>query len=725
MNLTDLPVFGIRFTWFNYNGKSRSKLDRILVDDRVISMFSLKNQVVGDRDISDHRPVWLKSNLVNWGPKPFRTFNCWFYHKDFIPFITKSWSSYQVTGSYCSILTKKFQALKSDLRIWNLKVFGWLEVNVEDNIAKFNKLELESVEDSNPQAANLDREKLLYQEEMQKNLRIKESMLAQKSRVSWLQNGNLNTKFFHDSFKSRNRPNRLSAVRVGGRIMEDPEDIKFEAVKFFKGKYTQLNSAKFRSDFALAACLDVEDKFLLEADFSPTDVRKAVFNYDGNKCPDVDGFNFKFIKSCWDTVGQDLSNCILDFFKTGVLPKMFASSFISLVPKIFNPQQFEDFRPITLVSYITKVISKMLACILSKVIHKLISPSQTAFIPGRQIYDGILLANEITDYAKRFNKELLFFKADFAKSYDCVDWSYLDEMLVKMVFSPNWLKWIRGFVFNSYISILINGSPSKDFKVGRGLKQGDPLAPFLFAIVAEGLSCLVRAATAGNLLTEFKINDQASVSMLQFAYKTLLIGDGSVMNIWAFKAVMRVFELIFGLKINFSKNCLYGIGVDPAFLVAAEEFQHCKSGRLPFNFLGLLVGENHRRHSFWNPVLSRMRSKLSNWAGRNLSMGGRVSLINSVLANLPIHYLAFFKAPKKIVNDIIAIQRCFLWAGNFSKKFISWISWNSIYKPKEHRGLGIKHVGRFNCALIANGCGDLKAAEMKFGERRSISDTVT
>ncbi|CAK8543253.1 unnamed protein product [Lathyrus sativus] len=81
-------------------------------------------------------------------------------------------------------------------------------------------------------------------------------------------------------------------------------------------------------------------------------------------------------------------------------------------------------------------------------------------------------------------------------------------------------------------------------------------------------------------------------------------------------------------------------------------------------------------------------------------MGGRVSLINSILANLPIHYLAFFKAPKKIVNDIITIQRRFLWVRNSSKKFISWISWNSICKTKEYGGLGIKHVGRFNCALI-------------------------
>ncbi|CAK8579392.1 unnamed protein product [Lathyrus sativus] len=195
------------------------------------------------------------------------------------------------------------------------------------------------------------------------------------------------------------------------------------------------------------------------------------------------------------------------------------------------------------------------------------------------------------------------------------------------------------------------------------MKQGDPLAPFLFAIVAEGLSSLVKSAAAGNLLSQFKIDDQTTVSMLQFTDDTLLIGDGSTSNIWAFKAILRAFELTPGLKINYSKSCLYGIRVDPDFLVAAEDFLHCKSRRLPIIFLGIIVGRNHRRYSFWNLVLNCLRNKLSNWNGRNMSMGGRVTLINSVIANLPIHYLVFFKAPHRVVKDIIAIQYRFLWAG--------------------------------------------------------------
>ncbi|CAK8533661.1 unnamed protein product [Lathyrus sativus] len=337
LKLTDLPVFGNNFTWFNSSGKCRSRLDRFLVDDLSISMLSLINQLVGDRDVSDHRSVWLKSNFVNWGPKPFRSFNCWFSHKDFIPFVKQSWSSYHVSSSYCNILIKKFSALKSDIRSWNRNVFGWLDLKIEECVSNLNMVELDSILDSSSHDKDLNKERLRNQEEVWKNLRLKESMLTQKSRLNWLQDGDQNSKFFHDSLKSRYRSNSLSAVRVADGIEEDPEAIKCKAVKYFKERYKTKSSPKFTIDFDHIVSFEEEDRLWLEADFCPAEVKAVVFSCDGNKCPGADGFKFKFLKSCWEIVGKDFSNCILEFFKTGYLPKTFASSFISLVPKSKNP----------------------------------------------------------------------------------------------------------------------------------------------------------------------------------------------------------------------------------------------------------------------------------------------------------------------------------------------------------------------------------------------------
>ncbi|CAK8534115.1 unnamed protein product [Lathyrus sativus] len=167
------------------------------------------------------------------------------------------------------------------------------------------------------------------------------------------------------------------------------------------------------------------------------------------------------------------------------------------------------------------------------------------------------------------------------------------------------------------------------------------------------------------MLSQFKIDGQPTMSILQFANDTLLIGDGSTSNIWAFKDILRAFELTSGLKTNYSKSCLYEI-LEPDFLVDAEDFLHYKSRKLSFSFLGITVSGNHCHYPFWKPILICLRNKLSNWNGRNLSIGGR-----------------------------------FLWARNSSKTFIPWVSWNSVCKSKEDGGLGIKHVDRFNRALLA------------------------
>ncbi|MCH91218.1 LINE-1 reverse transcriptase like, partial [Trifolium medium] len=136
----------------------------------------------------------------------------------------------------------------------------------------------------------------------------------------------------------------------------------------------------------------------------------------------------------------------------------------------------------------------MLANRLKRILGKLISKCQSAFLPQRQILDGVVVLNELIDLAKRRKDECLLFKVDFERAYDTVSWYFLKRMMIKMGFLEGWLKWMRACIFDSLMSILINGSPTEDFKVERGLRQGDPLSPLLFLIVAEGLAGMMRRA---------------------------------------------------------------------------------------------------------------------------------------------------------------------------------------------------------------------------------------
>lgn len=130
---------------------------------------------------------------------------------------------------------------------------------------------------------------------------------------------------------------------------------------------------------------------------------------------------------------------------------------------------------LTLVECLYKIIAKLLAARLKNVLGGLISHYQSAFVYVRQLLDGVLIVNVIVD--------------------DCVNRDFLRFMMAKMNFGSIWMDWMEACKFKSHLSILINGNPKMSFKVGRGLRHGDPLSPFLFVVIAGGLTCLIKNAS--------------------------------------------------------------------------------------------------------------------------------------------------------------------------------------------------------------------------------------
>jgi len=209
--------------------------------------------------------------------------------------------------------------------------------------------------------------------------------------------------------------------------------------------------------------------------------------------------------------------------------------------------------------------------------------------------DEILVANEIVDKAHRCKKELLLFKVDFEKAYDSIDWGYLEEVMVKMGFPTLWRKWMKECFGTTSASVLVNGSPTGEFALGRGLRQGDPLSPFLFLLAAEGFNVLMESLKVNNLFTGYMVGstDMTVVSHLQFADDTLILGEKSWANIWAMRDVLVLFESLSGLKMNFSKSHLVGVNVANSWLYEAAMVLNCKVGSIPFVYLGV------SRSSYW------------------------------------------------------------------------------------------------------------------------------
>ena len=213
---------------------------------------------------------------------------------------------------------------------------------------------------------------------------------------------------------------------------------------------------------------------------------------------------------------------------------------------------------------------------MEKVMPFIIDESQSAFIEGRHLIQSAVIANEVVDEAKRSQKPCLVFKVDYEKAYDSVSWDFLIYMLRRMGFCAKWIQWIEGCLKSATVSILINGSPSTEVSPQRGLRQGDPLAPFLFNIVAEALYGLVREAVKRNLYRGFSVgSNRVEVSILQYANDTIFFGKASQGNVRAIKAILWIFELASSLKINFAKSGFGAFGMEGNWLWKCRESDLC------------------------------------------------------------------------------------------------------------------------------------------------------
>ncbi|XP_048491371.1 uncharacterized protein LOC125492703 [Beta vulgaris subsp. vulgaris] len=586
--------------------------------------------------------------------------------------------------------------VKKNLKQWNHDDFG----NIDSHISRLESL-IQSYDDLSNQRS-LDEEELDGKKSAIADLwmwmKRKEVYWAQNSRVSWLKEGDRNTKFFHTVASNKRRKNSISSIKVNGVKIDDPPKLKSSAAAFFKDIFKEewANRPVFEGlDFSH---LSQEQASKLILPFSEEEIDKAVFSCDSNKAPGPDGFNFKFIKSAWEYIKHDIYMIIRDFHEKGHIPRGCNTAFIALIPKTEMPNEFKDYRPISMVGCIYKIIAKLMSKRLQNVMQTLVGPFQFSYIEGRYILDGALIASELIDSCKKKSIEAALLKLDFHKAYDSVSWQFLAWILRQMCFPPLWCKWIMSCVS---ASILINGSPSKPFKLQRGLRQGDPLSPFLFVLIVEALNQLIRKATSMQLWNGIGVSySDLKVTHLQYADDTLIFCEANLESLMNIKKMLIVFQLASGLQVNFHKSSLIGINTSSSWTQMAAQILLCKIGSIPFSYLGLPIGGNTSSIQLWEPIMLKMTKKLASWKGKMLSIGGRLTLIKSSLTSLPLYFMSIYPAPKGVMQKIIKLVRSFLWGGNSNKSSMPLVSWKIVQLPKACGGLSIGNMVHKNLALL-------------------------
>ena len=294
-------------------------------------------------------------------------------------------------------------------------------------------------------------------------------------------------------------------------------------------------------------------------------------------------------------------------------------------------------------------------------------------------------------------------KLDMSKAYDRVEWLFLEKMMLKLGFPLCFTRLVMKCVETATFSVLVNGQPSRQFKPSRGLRQGDPLSPFLFVLCAEGLSTLLRDAEEQKLIHGVKIGRRVNpISHLFFADDILLFIRATEEEVDNVLEVLSTYEAASGQKLNMEKSEMsYSRNIEPEKINILQMKLSFKAVEGHEKYLGLptFIGSSKKR--IFQSIQDRVWKKLKGWKGQCLSQAGREVLIKAIAQAIPSYAMQCFKIPKSIIDGIERMCRSFFWGQKEEEKKMAWVAWEKMFLPKKEGGMGIRNFEVFNRALLA------------------------
>ncbi|XP_030929600.1 uncharacterized protein LOC115955566 [Quercus lobata] len=518
-NMLDLGFTGPKYTWMNCRPITSLILERIdwcfanpgwrlLYSEAVVTHLP--------RTFSDHCPVLLelcKSSANNF-TKLFRFQTMWLLHPDFYRVVQQAW---------VEIENRTLQRVVADfvdrVKKWNVEVFGNIFAKKRRVLVRLNGAQKAIAENPNDFLLDL------------------ENQLLNKTRC------------IKDA--------------VGNWLTEDNEVKEHIRSGFINLYTTELRWSTKSSNVSNFSCYYFSDEVRarIDCDVTVEEIRASIWVLKPFKAPGPDGLHAGFYQHFWMEVKNSVCEEIKEIFVHGVVPSYLNETLIALILKCQNPESLSNYRPISLCNSIYKVISKIIVARIRPHLSSLISPVQTTFVPGRRGTHNVIIAQELfrtLDKKKKGRVGYMAIKLDLEKAYDRLEWSFVHKVLEAFRFPLKLTKIIMSCIATTSISVLVNGDAIQSFEPSRGIRQGDPLSPYIFILCMEYLGHLIKQKCVDGVWTPLKASkNNVGISHLLFADDILLFGKVDPAAYEAILEVLGKFYAESGQKISLEKSHVY------------------------------------------------------------------------------------------------------------------------------------------------------------------------
>ena len=489
-----------------------------------------------------------------------------------------------------------------------------------------------------------------------------------RSKIDWLEKGEKSTKFFFGIEKSNYIKKHIRKLELSsGVIMTDQKNILKQTANYYENLYTSRENCNEFSTFRIEDIknipkLNETQQGLCDSKITLNECYEVLNTFKNNKSPGNDGLTKEFYVKFWHQISPSLLECYDYSFKNGCMSVSQRQAVITLIEKKGQDKTLlNNWRPISLLNVDYKLITKVFANRLKEILPFIISSTQTGYVKERNIEDSIRLVQDIVNFLDINNLPGILLAVDFQKAFDSLEWSFIKQTLQKFNFGPTFIQWFQLFYTDISSCVINNGNTSRYFKIQRGVRQGDPLSPYIFILAVEILACAIKQ---NNTISGITIGDKM-FKLTQYADDlTLTVRDLESVN--NALALLDKFGNCSGLKINTTKT-------EGMLLGSLREMIHIKHNvkfsNTCIKLLGIFISNNSQEiimENFQSKIDSLIR-QLHWWKARDLSLKGRVLIIKSLGLSKFQYLSSLLPVPKSVISQVNTLIYEFIWKGKTDK----------------------------------------------------------